>query len=179
MSPRAACRLERLGFEQVYDYVAGIADWKAAGLPIEGDSPPVQRVSDATRPDMPTCNFDDSLGEVRRRTHDAGWEECVVVDCDGIVIGRLRNQAWEADDTTTVEEVMEPGPTTVRANGLLQPLVDRMTTRDTKLVIVTTPQGHLIGVLLREDAERLLTGERPEQVWQDCDGCPGQWTLAT
>ena len=30
MSPRAACRLEALGFTRVYDYVDGIADWKAA-----------------------------------------------------------------------------------------------------------------------------------------------------
>ncbi len=43
MSPRAACRLEALGFEQVYDYVLGIADWKAAGIPIEGDAPNSQR----------------------------------------------------------------------------------------------------------------------------------------
>ena len=179
MSPRAACRLERLGFEQVYDYVPGIADWKAAGLPLEGDSPPVQRVSDATRPDVPTCGIDDLLGEVRHRTYDAGWDECIVVDCDGIVVGRLRNQAWEADDATTVEEVMEPGPTTVRANGLLQSLVDRMSKRGTKLTVVTTPQGYLIGVLLREEAERLLTGEPPEEIWQDCDGCPGQWTIKT
>ena len=29
MSPRAACRLELLGFTQVYDYVLGKADWLA------------------------------------------------------------------------------------------------------------------------------------------------------
>jgi rhodanese-related sulfurtransferase len=32
MSPRAACRLEAIGFEEVYDYATGISDWKAAGL---------------------------------------------------------------------------------------------------------------------------------------------------
>ena len=48
MSPRAACRLERLGLERVYDYVAGIADWKAAGLPVEGTAPGYQQVADAT-----------------------------------------------------------------------------------------------------------------------------------
>ena len=36
MSPRAACRLESLGFGEVYDYVAGKLDWMAAGLPTEG-----------------------------------------------------------------------------------------------------------------------------------------------
>src|SRR5688572_23586838 len=38
MSPRAASRLETLGFEQVYDYVAGKADWGSGGLPLEGEN---------------------------------------------------------------------------------------------------------------------------------------------
>ena len=37
MSPRAAWRLESLGFTKVYDYVPGKTDWLAAGLPREGD----------------------------------------------------------------------------------------------------------------------------------------------
>jgi hypothetical protein len=178
MSPRAAGRLEQFGFTNVYDYVAGIADWKAAGLPVDGDAPVVQRVSDATRPDVPTCAVGDLVGAVRARTFDAGWDECIVLTDDGIVVGRLRDRAWKADDTTTVAEVMEPGPTTVRPDGLLGSLVDRMAKRPTKLVVVTTPQGFLIGVLLREEAERLLSGERPELIWRDCEGCPGQWALA-
>ena len=179
MSPRAAGRLESLGFEQVYDYVLGIDDWRAAGLAVEGDSPAVQRVSDATRPDVPTCAPNDKLGPVRHRTFDTGWDECIVVSEDGIVVGRLRDSAWEADDATTVEQVMESGPTTVRADGLLQDLVDRMAGRPTKLAVVTTPQGFLIGVLFREEAEQLLSGERPELIWRDCEGCPGQWAPKT
>ncbi len=175
MSPRAACRLERFGFDQVYDYIAGIADWKAAGLPIEGQSAPVQQVADATRPDIPTCTPNESLADVRRRTLDAGWDECVVVDCERVVIGRLRNQAWDAGESATVEEVMEPGPTTVRPHTLLQPLVGRMSDRGTKLVVVTNPEGELMGALARDEAQRLLSGEPPEEIWHDCDGCPGQW----
>jgi rhodanese-related sulfurtransferase len=34
-SPAAARRLGELGFERVFDYAAGKADWKDAGLPIE------------------------------------------------------------------------------------------------------------------------------------------------
>ena len=33
MSPRAAWRLESLGFRNVHDYPAGKSDWMAAGLP--------------------------------------------------------------------------------------------------------------------------------------------------
>ena len=33
-SPRVAKALDRLGYEQVFDYVEGKADWEAAGLPL-------------------------------------------------------------------------------------------------------------------------------------------------
>lgn len=34
-SPKAAERMERLGYLKVYDYAAGKMDWKDAGLPTE------------------------------------------------------------------------------------------------------------------------------------------------
>lgn len=34
-SPKAAERMERLGYQQVYDYTAGKMDWQQAGLPTE------------------------------------------------------------------------------------------------------------------------------------------------
>jgi hypothetical protein len=37
MSPRAACRLETLGFTKVYDCIPGKAHWLARDLPIEGE----------------------------------------------------------------------------------------------------------------------------------------------
>ena len=175
MSPRAACRLEGLGFDKVYDYTAGIADWKAAGLPTDGSEPPVLTVADASRPDIPVAAADERLAAVLERALLAEWDEALVVDCDGIVVGCLRGTAWESDAQARVEEVMESGPTTVRPNGILQPLLDRMTKRGTKLVVVTTPQGHLVGQLAWEDAARIASGESPEQVWRDCDGCPGRW----
>src|SRR4029079_13842443 len=33
LNRRASCRLETLGFTEVYDYWTGILDWKTAGLP--------------------------------------------------------------------------------------------------------------------------------------------------
>jgi rhodanese-related sulfurtransferase len=34
-SPKAAKRMEELGYERVYDYVAGKVDWRDAGKPVE------------------------------------------------------------------------------------------------------------------------------------------------
>ena len=72
---------------------------------------------------------------------------------------------------------MESGPTTARPDGVLASLVDRMAKRETRMVLVTTPQGALVGALVRVEAERLLAGEPPEEVWRDCDGCPGRWAI--
>ena len=159
MSPRAACRLERIGFPTVYDYVLGIADWRGAGLPVEGEDVQTQTVGDALLSDFPTCEPGDRLGDVRARTFDAGRDECIVVDCGGLVAGRLRAPIWEGDPDAMVESVMEPGPTTVRPDVALSPLVERMRKQATTLVVVATPQGELVGVLLRDDAERVVTGE--------------------
>ena len=179
MSPRAACRLERFGFEQVYDYTAGIADWIAAGLPFDGAEDPGLRVADATRPDIPTADSDETIGAVRDRATAAGWDEALVIDCDGLVVGRLRGNTWTEDPLTPVDQVMEAGPTTVRPDGGLHALLAGMEKRGTRLVVVTDPQGVLIGVVLRDDAARLASGEAPEQVWRDCQGCPGRWARTT
>lgn len=175
MSPRAACRLEAFEFQEVYDYTAGIADWKAAGLDVDGSEDPGLRVIDATRPDIPTSSPADLVGDVHGRALSGGWDEALVVDCDGVVVGRLRGRAWTVEPATAIGQVMEPGPTTVRPDGSLHALLARMEKRQTQSVGVSDPQGVLIGVVLLNDARRLASGEPPEQVWQNCDGCPGRW----
>jgi CBS domain-containing protein len=164
MSPRAACRLEQLGFERVYDYVGGIADWKAAGLPVEGDSKPGLRVADAIAGDAPTCDVGQKVGEVRDLARAAGWETCVVVAGDGVVVGRLRSPAWDTEADATVGEVMEPGPSTVRPDASLEPLVGRMRKKSTPQVLVTTPEGVLVGVLFFDDADRLVGTDNGQAV---------------
>ena len=179
MSPRAACRLEALGFTRVYDYVDGIADWRAAGLPTDGTKYQPLRAVDAIRADIPTCRPDTSIREIRARLSGSGWEMCVVVDCDGVVVGRLRGTALESGDDRRAEEVMEPGPGTIRPDSLLEPLIERLNRRDISHALVTTAQGELMGVVVRDEAKRLLAGDPPEQIWQDCECCPGRWTTAT
>ncbi len=175
MSPRAACRLEALGFETVLDYELGIADWRAAGLPTDGEGVIFQVAADAMRPDIPTCKPSEKIGEVHKRVSEAGWEDCIVVDCGDQVVGRLRASSWGEDESLTVVDVMQIAPTTVRPNEPLDKLVKRMDRRPTPLIVVATPQGGLLGVVLRDDAHRLLSGESPEMVWTECEGCPGQW----
>ena|SRR5437764_11795850 len=87
MSPRAAWRLETLGFDQVYDYAAGKADWGAAGLPRQGTVASEPSASDAADRDVPTC-FRNDLPSVRARVRASRWDQCIVVSEQRIVLGR-------------------------------------------------------------------------------------------
>src|SRR5919199_6445494 len=100
MSPRAACRLETLGFEQVYDYVAGKVDWLARGLPAEGDRAGEARVGKIARDDVVTCRLDTRVGSVREEIEASPYGFALVVAGDGAtLLGRLRRSAIEeADD---------------------------------------------------------------------------------
>lgn len=173
MSPRAACRLKRLGHHPAYDYVEGIADWKAAGLPIDGTSAHSQIATDATRPDVPTCQPDEAAADVAGRLSD--WSFCVVVDCGLTVVGVVNADTLAHHPDATAEGLMQSGPGTVRADTRLEPLVKRMGRHDTDHVLVTSPQGSLLGAVLLPEATRVLAGETPSQVWRDCEGCPGLW----
>jgi CBS domain-containing protein len=42
---------------------------------------------------------------------------------------------------------MQPGPTTVRANEVLDPLLARMAKRSVAEMLVTTPEGRLLGIV--------------------------------
>jgi hypothetical protein len=146
MSPRAACRLETLGFTEVHDYVPGKADWRAHGLPIEGEHAGLPTAGALARDDAVTCALADSAAAVLERV------EGLVVSADGILLGRLRRSARGAAGATA-EALMEPGPSTVRADTLARDLAARLAERDFKTAIVSTPEGRLIGVVLRTDLE--------------------------
>ncbi len=129
MSPRAACRLESLGFTQVYDYVTGLSDWTANGLPTEGTLADIPTAGDVVRRDIPTCRLTERLVDAAKRAKAAGQNTCIVTSEGGIVLGRLRGGAFNADPEASVESAMESGPTTVRPDELLEGLTERMRSR--------------------------------------------------
>jgi len=151
MSPRAAWRLERLGFEEVYDYVLGKADWLAAGLPTEGSGHRNPRAVDVVDRSVPTCRPGEALKAVTARASAAGWDSCIVVNERQIVLGRLRLDRIDEVAETAVEDVMEPGPATVRADADARQTVERLRDRRIPDIIVTAPDGELVGVLHAND----------------------------
>jgi CBS domain-containing protein len=160
MSPRAAWRLERLGFRKVYDFVPGKMAWLAMGWPREGTAARVPNAGEVARRGTPTCSLEDRVGEVRDTVLAVGRHVCIVVNDAGIVEGRLRGRALEETPEATAEEAMEIGPTTIRPNESIEPLVERMHRRGVRTIVVSDLKGQLVGILYREDAERALETAR-------------------
>ena len=147
MSPRAAWRLESIGFMRVYDYVAGKADWGSFGLPLEGQRHSGTRVGAHLQTDVPTCSLGDPLPEVCERVRLAGWDTCFVVNEQRIVLGRLGRTALSRDDEVSAEQAMTAGPSTVRPSLDLAAAVERMRGQNLTSLAVTRSDGVLLGVV--------------------------------
>ena len=152
MSPRAAWRLETLGFRKVYEYSAGKSDWGAYGLPLEGKVIESVRIKDIARPDVPTCAIDDTVAAAREWAK--GWNTCIVVNERRVVLGRMFTKELEGDPKAIVGDVMRPGPSTFRPNVSAAEMLDYMDRNRLQTAPVTTSDGRLVGLLLREDVER-------------------------
>lgn len=153
MSPRAAWRLESLGFRDVYDYAAGKADWFARGRPIEGERAEVPRVGGLARADVPTCRLEETVLAVSERVRAAGWDTCIVVNDERVVLGRLFASELASDGSTAVEDVMRSGPSTFRPNVVVAEMTRLMDERDLSTALVTTSEGRLVGLFRRSDAQ--------------------------
>src|SRR2546426_8658932 len=102
MSPRAAWRLESLGFPEVYEYRGGKADWLAAGLPTEGTGSRKPRVLEFVRRDVPTCRLGETVADAAARATAAGSDVCMVVNEQDILLGRLDPKELQSDGALLV-----------------------------------------------------------------------------
>jgi CBS domain-containing protein len=141
MSPRAAWRLNQLGFDRSYDYVGGKLDWLSFDLPWQGTARLVARELDRT---PSTCNLGGNVGEFRALLSSS--PPAVVLFEDGVVAGILEENALDADDDQLVDEVMRPAPATIRPSEEVEELQRRVRRDDLSEVIVTRPDGRLVGI---------------------------------
>ena len=56
----------------------------------------------------------------------------------------------EADASATAEQVMQPGPSTVRCDLAVDELRKRLDDKELKTALVSTPEGILVGVVTRK-----------------------------
>ena len=151
MSPRAAWRLETLGFGEVYHYVDGKVDWMAAGLPTEGTNAQHPRAGDMAHKDAPTSGLQEKLGDVKARVEGQGWDAVVVVNDQRVVLGLLRARELAGDPEQLIEKAMRPGPSTFRPYVSLHEMLHFMVDHKRESAPVTTSDGRLVGLLLRKD----------------------------
>jgi CBS domain-containing protein len=144
-----------MGFTQVYDYTAGKLDWLAAGLATEGSNAQRPRAGDVARADVPTCQLDERLRDVAQRVRAAGWDACVVVNQQRIVLGLLRAGELEADPSLRIEQAMRPGPSTFRPYVSIVEMARLMADHNLESSPITTSDGRLVGLLRRRDATKV------------------------
>jgi CBS domain-containing protein len=102
------------------------------------------------------CRLDATLAEARGLVAMGDADFCVVVNDERIVAGVLRGDALAKTRRAGVADVMEPGPRTIRPGQPVEKLLAKRSSQGVKSWIVTTAHGELVGVVLREDAERAL-----------------------
>jgi len=73
-----------------------------------------------------------------------------------VVPGRVRGRALNSDPDAAVENVMRPGPTTIRPDTPLETVVKTLRDGNVTNTLATDPEGRLIGTINLQDAERKL-----------------------
>jgi Mg/Co/Ni transporter MgtE len=122
---------------------------------MEGAQAAVPRVGAIARRDIPRCSLSEKVGAVRERAQAAGWDICVVVNEEQVVLGLLRAPGLAADPDATAEQVMRSGPVTYRPDAVAAEVAERMEKRGVQGVLVTLSDGRLVGWLRRDDAARI------------------------
>ena len=120
--------------------MAGKVDWMAAGLATLRADPSEPRALDVADREPLVCDPATPVGDLPR------GRSVIVVNDHGIVLGRVPSHIDQLEGRSA-EEIMRPGPATVRANEPLDPLLERMSARGVTEMIVTSPEGRLLGVI--------------------------------
>ncbi len=165
-----------MGFGEVYDYVAGKVDWFGAGLPSEGDAAELTRIGALVDAEVPTCAMDDRVGDARGRL--GSDDVCLVVNDARVVLGLVQGEDLDGEDDgeagsgsasssgdgRRVGDVMQEGPTTLRPNVPAAVLAGQLEGDTFSWVVVTDPEGTLIGILRGSDLESWAEDEGEEQI---------------
>jgi rhodanese-related sulfurtransferase len=146
LSARAAWRLETMGFQEVYRYTPGKADWLAAGWETEGTQAKKARIRHMIHKDVPTCSLRERLEDVKSRRRP-NQDLCVVVNDRNIVLGVIQGETWDANPLSRVVDVMQPGPRTIRPDLDPKDAQKILRNYDAPSAIVTTSDGELLGII--------------------------------
>jgi CBS domain-containing protein len=143
----------------VYDYTLGKVEWMAAGLPtVRAEPGKERRAIDVANTDPPTCGPDENVKDVADRAQQGGWRTVIVLNELRVVIGRLGPDELADAVPGPVDNALQPGPPTVRAHEPLDALLERMREKSIADMIVSTPEGVLLGLVTAADVARVSEG---------------------
>jgi len=132
-------------------------------MPREGAAADVPWAGDLVSDDAPTCALDDRVGEVRDRVLASGYDFCVVVNEERVILGLLRGDALSKDEKARADEVMELGPKTTPPSEPVEELLEARSSQGVKSFLVATSHGVFLGAMSRDAAERALEEHRSEE----------------
>ena len=147
--------LEAFGFEEIYDYLAGKADWLASDLPAEATTVTRPMTGDLTR-FAETCGLSEQAGAVAERLRDASQAVGIVVHSADIVVGQVELYQLERHQDRHIEDLMELGPKTFRPDTDPEAPLSFMKQHHTDQAIVTRPDGALLGLIERSAIEQVI-----------------------
>ncbi|MEA2197743.1 MAG: hypothetical protein QOJ25_1794 [Solirubrobacteraceae bacterium] len=122
----------------------------AHGLPIEGTAAGRTTALTLMHEEVATCALDEPPDEITRRIDASPYGFALALSDDRVVIGRVRRSNL-TDGAVSVESVLEPGPATIRPHRTVDELVARFARIEARRLIVTDPEGRLLGVVRRDD----------------------------
>ena len=100
----------------------------------------------------PDCPLDAAPGEVLRAIADSAYGYALVLSPGGVVLGRVRKSALQTlGDGDPIDTVLGPRPQTIRPHLTQRKLEERFEAYGFQTLVVTRPDGTLIGVVRRDE----------------------------
>ena len=104
------------------------------------------------RHDVATSTLDAGTGDVRRAIADSPYGYALVLSPGAVVLGRVRKSALDTlSDGDPIDTVLDPRPQTIRPHLTETKLRERFEAYGFRTLVVTRPDGTLIGVVRRDD----------------------------
>jgi CBS domain-containing protein len=139
----------------------GKMDWLAYGLPVEKKAHGVTMLIEQLQREFPIARLDDPVGGIRLRMEQAGLSLCPVLNHEGVLLGVLANLRRDLDPATPIENIMDPGPTTVRPSVSIGNAIKQLDKLSADALLVTSSDGKLLGLFRKPKVSGSSKDDRP------------------
>jgi CBS domain-containing protein len=111
------------------------------------------------RTDAANCRLTDPAEDIGERIAQSPYPFALVLSDSGVLLGRVAKSDLKSGAEGPVEQVMDPGPSTVRPHKTAESIAHDLSERNLRWAIVTSPEGELIGVASRDDLEAAVRAQ--------------------